>query len=1024
MKVLIIHPRDICFDDLEALVFAYENERQGSTDRVAVGSPPDHFLAYLLLQSVELPLSRRLEAIGKLNVDQGFFDWVADTYGSSCLAERRRPLPGERFKEDASAQSGRFSVLQRDVLHALDSIEARSQKSMRLQAGVPPLALEQLASGIIDYHDPLKAYVDATADFLNLLHEMEHEMGEGGGREVSPEKHRPARRRKTGLASAVRAFRTALEGIARVAGEPPVTRLSCAGEGNSVGSLPEKLRLAKELLGDLLKEREDEDESRTKGDEPRTKEDESRTKEDETRTKEEVKRLTEAVTGIHDTLIHDHSHNSALAGDRELSIHVLDANVCRVGSEIARTIDPDLAAETFVMISAMSAEQAMGAAMGRALELLGVPARQIAYGGMSLNAFVPRNLKSIPQAFNSADIRAGIERRAEGIFGKEHRPSLFFGFFDRPGARVFLDGFLRGKRTLGHGTRMAQDGFWLDAVKSRFVQWHGKYVSSALGIPFADAYRPLMIQGSCRYNCDFCASLGSMALGNQRTAEDVFSQIKYLFREMAWVGSNLGPAAEALKDRPFFRDLFAGANLLCGGNLMIVDDNLSNVHPWTLKLLCDYLQAEGIVPAVWSQMDVNAMEQPEHREFIRRYVVSAFVGLEAVRDGYLLGFKKKAAALAKKALGARTERAGDADEKALGARTERAGDADEAREAIDDEDASLLRYLEEMKRGGESDPLRQTYLVNLSRLADAGAIPLHALLIGMPGHMDAVRVANEIVDFVDNPIEKFNIRAIQWHEKKLLNLASKLPFMTYQANYFSIFAGSPDWVRFYPQGDPDGSLLSTLRAFVVSGYAEYDSSRMGGNFTQINQNAYRLVMRLLKDRKEYQALERFEPEDGALAHYHVDRELSRMSELLKAFFGCLVVTYVGKRHLAPLSAVRLLQAYKSTIIMTAFRACGSSNAQGLAGILPVARWTMYRRYVAHRADPAEIEKAADLLQRFGFLVEDGNRIRMAPLDGYAEGFPEDVYRANGIRDNALGYIDMNRIASSYFEAIVGYLVPG
>ncbi len=980
MKVLIVHPRDICFDDLEALVFAYENERRGRSELVRVDHPPDHYLAYLLLQSLRLPLSRRLSAIAGLRVDHDFFRWVAQTYGESHLAERK-PSPSERFRDLGVGSPGRLSQLQRDSLHALDSIEGRSQMSMRSQAAVPPLALEQLASGVIDYHDPLKAYVDSTADFLNLLHEARYRQASEPGSATE----RWSARRGTALTSGARSFRKALAGIAElaVAERPAVVRRNCAREGNDLATLADKVRLADSLAEQLLE---------NQGEAGRAAAPELLTE------------MTAVVAAIHDTLIHDHSLNAALDREAGPFVHVLDANVCRVGREIAGLLVADRPDELFIMISAMSAEQAMGVAVGRALELLGVPAAQIAYGGMSLNAFVPRNLKSIPQAFTDAEVRAVIERQAVAVFGEQHRPSLYFGFFDRPGASAFLDGFLRGERSLGYGNRMALDGFWLDAVKARSVRWYGKYVSRMLGIPFAEGYRPLMIQGSCRYNCDFCASLGSMALGNQRTAEDVFSQIAHDFREMAWVGSNLGSGAEALKERPFFRQLIAGANRLAGGNVMIVDDNLSNVHPWTLGRLGELLQAEGIVPAIWSQMDVNAMQQKEHREFIERYVVSAFVGLEAVQERYLLGFKKKAAVLARKALQARVGRLADAGGRDGG-----------------DDDARLRRYLGELERDGETDPLRQSYFVNLGRLADAGAIPLHALLIGVPGHDDAAAVAKEIVAFVDGPVKRFDLRSMNRFEEVLLNLVSELPFMTYQANYFSIFAGSPDWLRFYPRQQGDSSMLGALKKFVSPGYPEYDTSRMGGNFTQLNQNAYRLLLRLTGDKKAFEALGRFEPEDGALAHFYVDRELSRMRKRLRAFFGCLAVTYLGKRYLAPWPILRALQAYKSTIIMNAFRSCGDANSRGLAAIRPAARWAMYRKYVASIADPAEVERAADLLKRFGFEVDEQGRIRMAKLDGYAEGFPPEVYRANGIRDNALADIDMDRVASSYFEAIVGYL---
>ena len=988
-KIIIIKSRDISLDDLEALSFEYAYDYKRGD--LQIPSLPDHYLAYMVLQAVRIPIEKRLKAIGVLNINRDFYSWILKCHGKefksslalpdidSLIIQRQERLNGEHLKQV--------------LCDAVDTAYKRMGFNQTSLVKFPHIAGTQLASGVLDYFDPLKPDIDASSDFLNLLNRIRYE------RECLKKRIDPGPAPDTGtmqrdmMRSCAAAFRNALDRIGTLLQDKLPGQVSCAKAGNTLGLLKDRVGAIKNKMSAIedavdiyVREMDD----------------------------ERLETLISFVASLHDTLIHDHSFSKVFNGDEDVVFHMIDSMANKdIGTEIGRALYEEKKKNVYVMINAMSCEITFGLVLGRLFEVLDVPTRQIMYGGMALNAFIPKDEKDILAIFGKREQAEEIVTNARGIFG-DLKPSMYFGFFDRPGARKFLDQvFDDGGKSpvVGYGIRAGQDGAWLDRIKAGRIVDNSKYSVSVFGMPLLrGSVRTLFVAGSCTHKCDFCASLGSMALSNQRTAQDVFEEIRWCNEDMLWLRQMFGKSIAGLKNAPLFRKLFDLVNRLVTG-FAFSDDNFGIIHPWTLKLLDHYLSESDIPFICVTMMDVNTITKSEHRKFIRQWCYGSYLGLEVLGEDYIKDFKKAPAKIAIKLM----------EDKLVAIQEKKKQGT-----ALQPAEENRLEYHGTLEKYGIHDRLQKAYLFQLSELVELGSIPMNFCILGVNGHKDMSRVALENVRFTQTPIKLFNLKPKTAAGRKLLQWCGNASIMAEQTMIFSIFAGSPDYAFSYPRRSPDGSLAAALQNLIIPGRREYDMVRMTSYLPQVNFNGFRALKELSGAQVVKQ--ERCDPEDVALAFYNISKANTSIRNILVGAVGAAVVTY-NTKDMYPF-ARRCMTAFKSSVNTAFFRFTGIYTARWMKTLLPLMRWNMYRRYVKVPVTSGEIDASKEaLLQHYGFLVErsaNGTFLRLAEKDlSQSNGFPKWVYSANRVDEKTYalrGVSAGGSAAGQYFSMVFDNIV--
>lgn len=986
-NIIIIHPRDISFNDLEVLTIQFKQE---TGKDVRIPSLPDYYLAYLAVQSLFLPLPRRSRILDKLEIDCDFFNWVKKKYGQTELKTR---LLGRVKNELKRFKNYNFSQLQSDVLDVISNISPnRAMKNMAATSGVAPLSLEMVTSTIIDYFDPIKPYVDPISDFIQTINRERYFSRETGGNDIKKFKIQLLKIivacidnetfialkkikdivEKSDIASKERisctkspdlSLHTVEKHINKLAGElNKIFGTNSSGTSPCIDEVDKKLTEIETLLSEdsVYRKKLSSPSSNIEtflDDAPVWKallNEISINKIDHTI----FEHLQCYCTDILEIIIHDHTLNRALSNKDVLSISLIDGNVNTMGDKIREYVPPELTNSTYVFMSSVTAEMPEALAIMKALTLIGIPAEQIVYGGMAVNALLPRETLKISGVMEDKNKLAALLKKA-GVFTGNVGISLFFGMFDRPSANRFLDDFFskNSEAVVGYGIRLAQDGAWLDEIKRDFVVWPS-YKSSLFGLPAINVYMGLVISGGCPFSCNFCASIGSMTILRQRTAQDVFAQIRSYSNQLLWVETLFGKYYKNVLKFHGARKIFSFLNLFMGNNLAFNDDNLAHIHPWTLYYLKEYLKENKLFPVIWTQMDINTLESAVHKEFVADYVISTLIGIEAVKERYLDGLKKGPA---------------------------------------------LLSLKNHKNESFQDDRLYEIYQKGLREFIGIGAIPISSLIIGLLRHDKIVEVADEIIEFINTPIRKYKFIHHNFFEKMLLKLAGNCPVQAQSMNFLSIYIGSPDAKLLYPLfQNSDNPVFDAARSLIAPGHFSYDIGRMSGTLPQVNFNAQRLALETmpqahpLKKQRSMTGLNRCDTEDVILAQYYIDKTLSK--NIASSALGSLVMAYIGKRSLPFVR--RIVAAFKAPVMVYAFRITGKHKANCLTTLHEPIRWKTYRDTVSIKYEGEQISPdIRTQMEHFGFNVvkENGHfEIKMAKKEQFAEGFQNWIYESHGI----------------------------
>ena len=979
-KFILIKSRDITLDDLEALSYEYRYEE--NREQVVIPYLLDHYLAYLVIQEKKIPIKERLLTISPLNIDKSFYEWMLKKHSKDFLVDvSNEEIHNLIFTNPTNSPYKNAGEIFCKVIDRVKNLFGSNQTSL---VKFPHVGMEHLSTGILDYFDPIKVSIDPLSDFINLCNSITYNRKKD--KIIQPD-HKQLLRKNSAILDKIY---TELENLELISQKHLKKRVWATTNEYSIPYIFKIITTIKATIQRLNSGLDKVNFSEL--------------------TNTELKSLISDLEILQDFIIHDHSFSDVFAGEEDINIQIIDfTSNKKPGAEIKKALTGEDIKNVYVFISAMSCEITLGQILGRMFHYLGVNEKRIAFGGMALNSYIPREESDIIEVCQSITGKQAIIENTQQLF-HGFNPSLYFGFFDRQGSSSFLKQLFDIENpapAYGYGIRAGQDGAWIDSVRQSVIIDNSTYTVKAFGLPiFRGNIRAFFVSGSCIHKCDFCASLGSMALSNQRTAQDVFKEMVWHCENMLWLKLMMGKIIYKLRKSPLFKILIGFLNKVIGCNFVFIDDNFRVIHPWTIEYLDEKIRENKMQIDCTTMMDVNTVDSPEHRNFMHRYANGTYLGIEVIREDYIKDFKKTPAKVAIKAFEDKMTEIQNKESNGL---------------KLSSDEKRTLEFNQRLIKANITDRLYKGYLYQLSKLIELGALPMNFTILGVNGHTNMHEVAKQQLKFTQTPLKLFNLFPRNNFDKVLIKLFGNCSVMAEQTMILSIFSGSPDYHNFYPWKPKENDINYALRDLIVPGEWIYDLVRMTSYLTQINYNAFRAINEIENSNASI-TREKCNPEDVALAYYYLSKSNTSVRNIIGGTIGAFIATYRA-RTMYPFFW-RLVHALKSSVQTSFFRYITMYTSERLAKLIPVMRWKMYRTYIkvpAQQLSPDE--NLLKKLAHFGIQYVKNNGSSYVKLENetlsYPTGFPKWVYKANElvIKNNQPVIKDDSKIAGTYFNLV-------